>query len=346
MANLLIAVARRLCRVAVGRFVDDFFGVSRSDIVWHGGKVLETLAELTGIPLDMAKNEDSTHGLCLLGAETTFSLDTSMVTLAVDATKAAWWHEGLQEVLTAGVLEDWRAAKIAGRMQFLLSLNLGRVGRAYVRPLYLQASRPLPGSALSAQARRSCVWFAQYLVTRPVIGISAWRPRREHVVTWSDAAGNRRIAVFLFTVRLGWRWTAWRMPKSVQRRLLPRGDNQIGYMELAAVAIAMATFSDVLTGSAWTAWVDNQGVVGGLLRGGSTAADSNAVIGQLWLDMAKWDIAFEIGRVASRANIADEPTRGVSDWCDFVGATFTEPVIPDWLRDPWRSPDFPHGRLQ
>ena len=67
---------------------------------------------------------------------------------------------------------------------------------------------------------------------------------REHVVTWSDAAGNRKTAVFLWSVELGWHWTEYRVPNGVFQRLLPRRDDQICYLELAAVVVAYSESGD------------------------------------------------------------------------------------------------------
>ena len=80
------------------------------------------------------------------------------------------------------------------------------------------------------------------------------------------------------------------------------------------------------------------------MKGGARAADMNSVIGQLWLTVAKGHIALQVGRVASLANIADEPTRGSADWINRVEAKFLEPIIFDWLADPWLAPDLPPYR--
>ena len=294
---------------------------------------------------ELPQSEDSDEGLALLGAEVKLDLECSAVKIAVDATKADLWGKSLQEILAEGRLEKWRAAKLAGRMQFSLSLNFGRVGRAFVRPFHMQAAAPLPGDLLSMQAKRSCLWFARYLELRPVVVASAFKPRREHIVTWSDAAGNRKTAVFLWSKKLGWKWTYWRVPRSIVRRLLSRSDDQIGYLELAAVVVALSTFEDDIKGQAWTAWIDNQGVVGSLIKGGSRALDLNPIIGQMWMWIARSGIALQTGRVASRSNIADEPTRGSDEWVKLVNAQFYKPVIPGWLTDPWLAPDFPPGKF-
>ena len=105
--------------------------------------------------------------------------------------------------------------------------------------------------------------------------------------------------------------------------------------------MALDTFGADLQGSAWDDYVDNQGVLGAIKKGGSKALDLNCVIGQFWIALAKRNIAMRILRVQSAANIADEPTRGSTAWADRVAATFVTPVIAPWLTDPWCAPQFP-----
>ena len=188
---------------------------------------------------------------------------------------------------------------------------------------------------MTIQCLQSCRWFELFLRLRPTATLRAFQPRREHVVTWTDVAGNRKVCVFLFRRQDGWHWAEWRVPKSLMRLLIPRNDEQINFLELAAVALALSTFQQFLRGQAWTAWIDNQGVVGSLIRGSSRTADANSVIAQMWLLVAKYNIALEVGRVASSANIADGPTRVVLDWVRRTEAVFHSPVIFAWLQDPW-----------
>ena len=306
---------------------------------------MELISNLVGVKLDPLKNAESLTVLPLLGAEVVSDFEKKEVKVAVDAKKAETWRQGLRDVRESQRLPDWKAAKFAGRLQFSVGLNFGKVGRAFIRPLHARACAPIPGDQLSQQGDQRCRWLENYLSIRPVAVIRALKPKRELVSTWTDAAGNRSCAVFLWSVNRGWHYSYWRMPKSVLRKLLPRRNDQITYLELAAVILAFTTFQGWLTQAAWTAWVDNQGVVGALLKGGARASDVNAVIGQLWLNIAKLGIALQIGRVASKANIADEPTRGCKDWIEKSGATFHEPLIPEWLLDPWCAPDMAPEKL-
>ena len=78
------------------------------------------------------------------------------------------------------------------------------------------------------------------------------------------------------------------------------------------------------------------------MKGGAKAHDLNALVGQFWIITSKLQIDLEVGRVASPANIADEPTRGANNWIVSTHARFKSPVLPDWLCDPWLAPDLPH----
>ena len=75
-----------------------------------------------------------------------------------------------------------------------------------------------------------------------------------------------------------------------------------------------------------------------VLSGRSHAAEVNAVVGQLWLLTAKLDVSLRLGRVESKANIADGPSRDNFEWVHALGAQFVEPIVPEWLADPWVDP--------
>ena len=70
----------------------------------------------------------------------------------------------------------------------------------------------------------------------------------------------------------------------------------------------------------------------------------NNSVAQFWMTVTEMNIALRVGRVASAANIADEPTRHCDDWATRVNALEVEPSVPLWLTDPWSAPDFPPER--
>ena len=99
--------------------------------------------------------------------------------------------------------------------------------------------------------------------------------------------------------------------------------------------MAYETFKAELTGVLWTAFVDNQGVLHGLLKGSAGADEANAMIGSLWLILARMETALFLQRVESKANIADGPTRHCLDFVSQLDATYRAPQLPSWAFDVW-----------
>ena len=128
------------------------------------------------------------------------------------------------------------------------------------------------------------------------------------------------------------------VPENVWNTLLIRADDQIGMQELLAVPLGLETFSSVVAGTLLTVYIDNDGVLGGILRGSSVAADLNQAIGFLWLDIAKAGIGVHCERVESHANIADGPSREFLSLVEELGAVFVEPKLPTWCHRLWEFP--------
>ena len=118
--------------------------------------------------------------------------------------------------------------------------------------------------------------------------------------------------------------------------LLERGDRQIGDQELAGVVFLLQTFREKVLGQLVTCWQDNQGVLHSVVNGGGWAPGTNAIVGRIWLLVSQLEIDLRMGRVESRANIADGPTRGFHGWTTLLNALFLPPVIPEWLLQPWK----------
>ena len=118
-------------------------------------------------------------------------------------------------------------------------------------------------------------------------------------------------------------------------------DNHIGILEALAINLGIETFSTLLRHKAPFVFIDNDGVLGGFLRGGSRPMDVNLTVGRFWLLAAELDLAQFLARVTSKANLADGPTRGYLSLLRELGATWIEPVVPDFFSvtcSPWGVP--------
>ena len=78
---------------------------------------------------------------------------------------------------------------------------------------------------------------------------------------------------------------------------------QIALQELIAVVMLVATFGEELRGCELSLYIDSDAVLGALLKGGCRAEDANLIIGRVWLWFAQEQIAIEIWRVESKANV-------------------------------------------
>ena len=159
------------------------------------------------------------------------------------------------------------------------------------------------------------------------------------VYAWTDAAGASRWLAAVVFARGYWHWTRVLLPQEVWDSLLCRQDDQISAQELLAVPLAYASFPDLLRGCLLLLFVNNQGVLGSMLRGSAGAPDLNAAVGQVWLDIASAGIGLHVARVESRANVADGPTRDDFSVLTRLGAVFREPCLPEWVHDLWAFPE-------
>ena len=181
----------------------------------------------------------------------------------------------LLQIQRTGVCDAALASKMAGRLTFAVTVSLGKVGRAFVRPFFAQSNQPLSGGRASHWLLAACRWWCQYFGQRPHILLSAKTDGRQRVLAWTDAAGaSRKIAAVVFVAGC-WRYTAVRVPDHIWAQLLPRRDNQITMQEFLAVPLLLATFAAELRSGLVLLAVDNQGVLGALVSGRAGVDDLN-----------------------------------------------------------------------
>ena len=303
---------------------------------------LDVLSKLVGLPLDDAKSESECLQMVLLGACVTILEESQEVSFKVDDAKAEKWASDLDDIRDKLVCDPKRSERLAGRLNFAVCLASNRIGRAYLKPFYALAFAPWVDNAASPWLQRSAGFFASCL-RKSVTTKFAGHKERVHINCWTDAAGaGKKVAAFIHSPLIGWQWTLWEPPDELLYNvLLDRDDNQIGFQELAGVLVAMETFAEILQGCLITFWQDNQGVLGSILKGGGKAAEANAMIGRFWIRASELGIACRIGRVESKANLADGPTRDCQEWVQSLGAEFVSPIVPSYVSDPWRHAEIP-----
>ena len=67
--SLMRWIVRQKFPAPIARFVDDYFGISREAVYWHGGRCVEVLHSLIGIPPDPKKSCEDLARNVVLGSE-------------------------------------------------------------------------------------------------------------------------------------------------------------------------------------------------------------------------------------------------------------------------------------
>ena len=98
--------------------------------------------------------------------------------------------------------------------------------------------------------------------------------------------------------------------------------------------IGISTFLKDCAGKTVRLWTDNDGGLGALVRGSAGAEDHNAIVHAVWLMAAVNRIGLFVGRVSSRDNISDYPSRGDYAVLQSVGAIERAPWLPCELWSP------------
>ena len=67
VAALLCCYLRRVLKVPVLRYVDDLWSSSRASVYWSGGRCLDVVTLLLGLPLDVEKSANDLLNMVVLG---------------------------------------------------------------------------------------------------------------------------------------------------------------------------------------------------------------------------------------------------------------------------------------
>ena len=297
--------------------------------------MLSVLANLSGLLIDETKDVDNALAMVVLGMMVELSLAHAKVLVCLELEKANNWMVMIQEALREMILLPFAATKLAGRLQWAICGGRSKAGRSYLKALFAQANKPMPGFAVSIRLRQALEYFLELLSVRPP---SVWRTLVEdrcHLRTWTDASGVDGIICAVVFFEKDWFYTVAVVPQKVRETLLPRGDNQIGLLELLGPILVLGTWFEWVSSSVWSSWIDNQGSLHNLLKGSSLSPEMNFLVGQFWLSLTAVQSSLFVERVESSSNVADGPTRHDVSHMERLGAKRVEPQWPHFIYRIW-----------
>ena len=79
-------------------------------------------------------------------------------------------------------------------------------------------------------------------------------------------------------------------------------------------------------------------VLHAVTKGAGGGPEVHLLIGRLWLELAEGQVDLRVGRVESRANVSDGPSRDDLSLIALLKAMWVEPVLPEWVFQFWEGP--------
>ena len=119
-------------------------------------------------------------------------------------------------------------------------------------------------------------------------------------------------------------------PCAALANLQARGDDQIVALEMWAAILGLLSFQPALEKRIVRIWIDNKAAEAILKRGSGKCSDHNRIAHHLWSLAFGARIGIWLERVASKENIADEPSRREFRTLVGLGASFSQPVFCPW----------------
>ena len=194
----LAAAARKLLRLPVLRYVDDFFSVERKGLAEHADQCFARLVRALLGPSAMQDRKMAWGpSIVILGLRVRSS--ASGFHVKPDDDKAKQWTAIIDGALRSGALTAGEASKMAGRLSWACCHVFERAGRSMVRPLFDQAHGSSP--RLAEHACHALRWWRDVLA-RDIARARPWRccDARPPALVLADARGSpARLAAILLT---------------------------------------------------------------------------------------------------------------------------------------------------
>ena len=133
--SLLCAFARRVLRIPMFRYVDDYFGCDRAECNETAMQCFATLVRLClGESAIANKKLVAGNPLTILGVDVSFSPEGIRFQPSED--KVIKWVAKLKRALESGRLGAREASKLSGALQWATQYIFKRLGRAMLSPFY------------------------------------------------------------------------------------------------------------------------------------------------------------------------------------------------------------------
>lgn len=165
-------ILRKFFKIAVFRYVDDFFASERPESMKHALSIVAGVIDLllgngAAAPAKLLCG----NALVVLGAN--ISIAARGFTFCPAEVKVIKWTRLMQECLHKGHMCPGTASKLAGKLAWGGSKLFHRLGRAMLRPIFDQKSK-FDGQ-LGPELRRALEWWC-WVLCELVAELRPWKP--------------------------------------------------------------------------------------------------------------------------------------------------------------------------
>ena len=302
---LLRFLGRKLLKLPLHRFVDDFMGAERQGSAKIATETFVRLVKACLGNSSVAQRKvEWGNPLTVLGVRV--SLTSSGAQFVPDDVKVAKWLARINKALSEKKLTCGEASKLSGALQWASQYIFKRLGRAMLRPLIEHTY----GRGFWRVRLEHCLeWWKQVLELK----ISQERARHGsvqkpfHLSADARSTPPRLAAVLICDGKFY--YTEMAPPKELLEVLVKRNDNQIMGLEIMSIALGISSFSELIKSRKVRVWSDNKGAEGCTRKGAAKSFDHNSLIHAFWLRAAQLRLEVFISRVPTKDNIADDPSR-------------------------------------
>ncbi len=329
IAQAICSLARKLLRIPVMNFYDDFFAVEREENAESGFKYFGLLNAILGFEIKREKDILPTQCLPLLG----HSVEISTVPFKVSCTenRLEKIRALCERYLASRRISTQGAQQLAGKSIFCCSALFGKIGRAPLCPIFARCGLKRSGSfKMSKQLLLAVSWLKNIFTNPPSREFAPSRAGTKHkAVLYVDATGAGSLGACLVTKDKRF-FTHLLMPPRLLHWTEKR-ENPIQVYEMAAAILGLSSFSKDLRGANVIVFCDNSAQAGSFHKGFSRRFDCSVLAHTFWSVCFGLGLGAWIEWVASESNVADLPSRLDNARLEKLvelGFTQVEPNVP------------------
>jgi hypothetical protein len=346
VSDLASSVAAVLLLIPNVPHVDDMVGVEEEDGVDSARSAFVAFHQALNLKLKTEKarpprtSQGGASELIALGGLVRFNTTLAervqgvVCTLDLPFQKAQKYASQISGVINSGTITPALAGKLVGQWDHASAVALGRSGRAFTWPLREFQNATAHGRKVPAWAtvRAALFGFLLFLTAaRPIKVHASGTLARSSALVFVDAALEGE-GCRLAGLAWGPGWCVWfsLLVLPGQTRLIPwRNGHIINEAEALSAVVFLESLSSRLSALDVFLFIDSSAAEGVLLKAYSKSPELTVIAGLFWRAVRKAAAAAWVGRVPSRLNVADGPTRGDHSVVDMLQAERITAQLPD-----------------